>query len=82
MEGDVAGTRDYFLQELRAFREMMGSRDAWEPPEKMAKALTGLLYVYLKTEGITETDRELMLATTDEYDHRLALVLTVKLNTG
>lgn len=72
---DVVGTVKYFRNELRSFHERMGNRDDWNPPEKMARAMSGLLYLYLKTDELAESDRILMLATSEDYDRRLAYVL-------
>ncbi len=77
-------TREYFLEELLRFRELMGTKSFWDdldkefllPTEvKCSRAMYGLLYVYLNTPDLTDSDKGFMKAASIEYDRRLAHML-------
>lgn len=76
----ITFSRHYFLQELRAFLEIIGTRSFWNG-DKPRQALKGLLYVYANTDGLTEQDKNLLYSIKQEYDMRLCLVLDNNLYT-
>ena len=67
-------TREYFLGELATLRQWMGERQFWQG-DKPGNAMRGLVYCYANTAGLTDSDVSLMVATTTEYDMRLALCI-------
>lgn len=70
-------TKEYFQKELTKFREIMGDRRF--SVEDCSNALRGLLMVYINYEPENEKEKEtaknIMLATCEEHDRRLALRL-------
>lgn len=67
------GSREYWLQEVGNFRKLMGQKSFWKGDPGVA--MGALLYCWVHTDDVTEQDENLMVATTNEYGHRLALVL-------
>lgn len=70
------GTPEYFRQEILAFRELMGQKSFWENVERAGRAMYGLTMVYVQTNPLSESDQNLYLATSSEYDRRLAYAMT------
>jgi hypothetical protein len=70
----VEFTREQFHAEITRLRDLMGQRSFWAG-HRPADALGGLLYMYLLVPGLTDKDQELLLATTIDYDKRLALAI-------
>ena len=75
-------TRQYFHAEVLNFRKAFGNKVEWKTPGRLDKMLQGLTYCYLKTDGITESDRDLFVATCDEYTRRTVHVMFSPINYG
>lgn len=69
------GDRRYWLAEVNRLREMWGTKTFWADTERASRAISGLLYVWMKTENQTPQDEVLMGATCMEFDRRLLYAL-------
>jgi hypothetical protein len=67
-------TREYFLSELLQLRKWLGDKDFWNG-DKPSNAMRGLLYVYVNTNDLTESDITQMTSIKEEYDTRLSLMI-------
>lgn len=70
-------THDYFIDQLMEFRNMMGDKRHMSNQERMQRCATALGYVYMRAEGITESDGSLMRATLWEWQRRAEYVVTM-----
>ena len=67
MSGSL-GTREYFLGEVRAMFEAMGTTDFWDlPSEDREGAMKGLLTAYLRAGNLTRGDEAIMEAAMYHY---------------
>lgn len=67
--------REYFLEQVVHFREIMGTKTFWSDVERASKGMYGMIYCYAKTKDLQPEDETIMRSLTIEYDRRLALVM-------
>ena len=68
-------TLDYLRQEAVRFMNLMGTKTFWALPiEQRQRAIEGLGYVYLHTEGSTDLSFPVFDVMVREYEKRSVLV--------
>lgn len=74
-------TKEYVLSEASRLREWLGQKSFWEDLEKASKAVQALLYAYVNIpeREFDESVERSVVFTCDEYDRRLAFILSQKL---
>jgi hypothetical protein len=75
MESEIF-TLEYLKQEIVSFFELMGSKSAWEDPERMSIGLKAILMQYLNCKEDTTSVETIIQALCNEYDRRLAYIMT------
>ncbi len=77
------GERQYFLDEVHRFFELIGTATFWDlPAENQEGAVKGLLYAYFNTEhgDKLESDAAILQAALTDYDYRRAFVFVQELH--
>ena len=72
---EVVFNREYFLDQVVKFRDMMGTKTFWEDLERAARGMYAMVHLYAKysrDESYAKEDEITMRALTIEYDRRLA----------
>jgi hypothetical protein len=67
-------TREYLHSEMVEFRKRMGDRTFWQG-DRPGNTIYALLYVYVNTTDVTDADKSLIKAITEEYDMRLSMCI-------
>jgi hypothetical protein len=78
MEEKVIFNREYFLDQVVHFREMMGTKTFWADLERASRGMYAMIHLYAnysRDKSYEAEDETTMRALTIEYDRRLALVM-------
>ncbi len=82
MTDSTSFSPEYFRTEAMHLRDLWGTRDFWEQPGAASAAAKALGYVYLRTTGLTPSDKILWEATITELSMRDALLPEARLRQG
>ena len=69
-------SKEYVLDELHHFRELMGKKSFWEDADKVELALKGMMHVWVNCrDDFSEREQLFFQSTIFEFDKRWQLIV-------